>query len=325
MVCYVRRRFISALALSLAGFAPAHAQDTYPSKPIKIIVATAPGGATDLTARLLGQKMSLGLGQPVIIDNKPGANSIIGTDFVAKSAPDGHTLLMIDRGTISINPSLYTKLPYDTMKDLTFVGVATDAPYVLIVNPSLGVKTAAELIALAKTKELKYGSFGVGSMAQLNLEAFSQKVGIKMLHVPYKGASPAVTAVVSGEVNLAVATLPSSLGFIKEGKALAIAVGTDKRLPQLPDVPTTSEAGLGGDTILPVFFGLVAPAGTPPAVIARLNTEMKAALASPEIAEKLLAAGVIPAGSTPETMAATITADIPRFRALVDAIGIKPE
>jgi tripartite-type tricarboxylate transporter receptor subunit TctC len=319
-----RRTLITALAAA-AWAAPATAQDAYPSKPIKIIVATAPGGATDLTARLIGQKMSASMGQPVVVDNKPGANSIIGTDAVAKATPDGYTVLMIDRGTISINPSLYVKLPYDTLKDLAYIGVATDAPYVLVVNPSLGVKTVADLIALAKTKELSYGSFGVGSMAQLNLEAFAQKGGIKMLHVPYKGASPAVGAVVSGEVSLAVATLPSSLGFIKEGRVIPLAVGSDKRLPQLPDVPTAVEAGLAADTILPVFFGLVAPAGTPAPVIAKLNAELKKALADPEVATKLTAAGLVPTGTSPEEMTSTITGDITRFGALVKSIGITPE
>jgi tripartite-type tricarboxylate transporter receptor subunit TctC len=319
-----RRTLIGALAVAtLIG--PAHAQDVYPSKPIKIIVATAPGGATDLTARLIGQKMSASMGQPVVVDNKPGANSIIGTDAVAKAAPDGYTVLMIDRGTISINPSLYVKLPYDTLKDLAYVGIATDAPYVLVVNPTLGVKTVAELIALAKTKELSYGSFGVGSMAQLNLEAFAQKGGIKMLHVPYKGASPAVGAVVSNEVSLAVATLPSSLGFIKEGRVIPLAVGSARRLAQLPDVPTAVEAGLAADTILPVFFGLVAPAGTPAPIIAKLNAELKNALADPEVATKLMAAGLVPTGTSPEEMTSTITADITRFGALVKSIGIKPE
>jgi tripartite-type tricarboxylate transporter receptor subunit TctC len=324
----VRLAMVAASALAVTawpGVLPANAQDAYPSKPIKIIVATAPGGATDLTARLLAQKMSASMGQPVIVDNKPGANSIIGTDAVAKAPADGYTVLMIDRGTISINPSLYVKLPYDTLKDLAYIGIATDAPYVLVVNPTLGVKTVAELIALAKTKELSYGSFGIGSMAQLNLESFAQKGGIKMLHVPYKGASPAVGAVVSNEVALAVATLPSSLGFIKEGRVIPLAVGSDKRLPQLPDVPTAMEAGLAVDTILPVFFGLVAPAGTPPAVIAKLNAELKTALADPDVAAKLTAAGLVPTGTTPEAMASTITADIERFGALVKLIGIKPE
>ena len=244
---------------------------------------------------------------------------------MAKAAPDGYTVLMIDRGTISINPSLYVKLPYDTLKDLAYIGIATDAPYVLVVNPSLGVKTVAELMALAKTKSLSYGSFGVGSMAQLNLESLAQRGGIKMLHVPYKGAAPAVAAVVSGEVGLAVATLPSSLGFIKEGRVIALAVGADKRMSQLPDVPTTVEAGLAADTILPVFFGLVAPAGTPAPVIAKLNAELKKALADPEVAAKLTAAGLVPTGTSPEAMTSTIAADITRFGTLVKSIGIKPE
>jgi tripartite-type tricarboxylate transporter receptor subunit TctC len=323
------RRTIIALA-ALAAAAPClaglgYAQEAYPSKPIKIIVATAPGGATDLTARLIGQKMSAALGQPVIVENKAGANSIIGTDALAKSPPDGYTLLLIDRGTIGINPSLYLKLPYDTLKDFAHVGIATEGPYVLVVNPALGVKTVAELLALAKTKELSYGSFGIGSMAQLNIESFAQKGGVKLLHVPYKGASPAVAAVVSGEVALAVATLPSSLGFIKEGRVIAVAVGSEKRLPQLPDVPTEAEAGIGANTLLPVFFGLAAPAGTPEPVIARLNAELKAALAAPEVIEKLSASGLVPTGGTPAAMAATIAKDMDHFGALVKSIGIKPE
>jgi len=302
-------------------------QAAYPDKPIKLVVAVAPGGASDLTGRTLAQKMGELLGQPVVVENKPGANGAIGADTVAKAAPDGYTILLTDRGSLTVNPALYAKLSYDPLKDFSYIGIATDGPYVLVANPKLNVTTLAELVALAKAKPgtLYYSSFGIGSMAQLNLEALNQKMGIDLTHVPYKGASPAAQAVVAGEVGVTIAAVPAVQGFIKDGRLRALAVGSEKRFSVLPDVPTMTEAGASNDILLPTYFALLAPPKTSPAIIAKLNDAMKTALADPVVAERLAAAGLVSVGSTPEAMAASIKQDLPRFSALVKSIGIKPE
>jgi tripartite-type tricarboxylate transporter receptor subunit TctC len=299
----------------------------YPTKPIKLVVPFSPGGASDLTARTLAQKMSESMGQSIIVDNKPGANGVLGIDVVLQSQPDGYTILLTDRGSLTINPSLYAKLSYDPLKDFSYIGIATDGPYVLVANPKLNVKTVQELVALSKSKPgtINYSSFGIGSMAQLNLEAFNHKMGTDMLHVPYKGASPAAQAVVAGDVGVTIAAVPAVQAFIKDGRLRALAVGSDKRFAVLPDVPTMTEAGAGNDILLPTYFALLAPANTPAAVVAKLNAELKKALADPAVADRLAGAGLVPVGSTPEAMAASVKQDLPRFAALVKQIGIKPE
>ena len=320
---------VNLLVLFLAALWPAAGAlaQTYPAKPIRLVVPFSPGGAADLTARTLGQKMGDLLGQPIVIDNKPGANGVLGIDAVAKAAPDGYTILLTDRGSLAVNPSLYTKLPYDPLKDFAHIGIVTDGPYVLVANPKLDVKTPQELVALSKAKPgtLSYASYGVGSMAQLNLEAFNQQMGTDMLHVPYKGAGPAAQAAVAGEVGVTIAAVPAVQGFIKDGRLRALAVGSDKRFAVLPDVPTMKELGAPGDILVPTYFALLAPAGTPPAIVAKLNAEMKKAIADGGVAEKLAGAGLIPQGGTPEAMAASLKQDVPRFAELVKKIGIKPE
>ena len=300
---------------------------TYPTKPIRLVVPFSPGGASDLTARTVAQKMSEQMGQTIVVDNKPGANGVLGMDIVAKAPPDGYTLLLTDRGSLTVNPWLYQKLPYDVQKAFAFVGIITDGPYVLVANPKLGVSTVKELVALSKSKPgtVNYASYGIGSMAQLNLEAFNQKMGTDMLHVPYKGASPAAQAAVSGEVGVTISTVPAVQGFIKDGRLRALAVGAEKRFPTLPDVPTMQEAGASNDILVPTYFALLAPAGTPPAIVARLNEEMKKAVADQHVTERLGGAGLLPVGSSPEQMAASVKSDLPRFQTLVKSIGIKPE
>jgi tripartite-type tricarboxylate transporter receptor subunit TctC len=317
---------ILALATALVT-GTAIGQATYPDKPIKLVVPFAPGGASDLTGRTLAQKMGDLMGQPVVVENKPGANGAIGTELVSKAAPDGYTILLTDRGSLTVNPALYAKLPYDPVKDFSYIGIATDGPYVLVVNSKLNVNTLAEFVALAKAKPatLYYSSFGIGSMAQLNIEALNQKFGIDLTHVPYKGASPAAQAVVAGEVSVTIAAVPAVQGFIKDGRLRALAVGSEKRFAVLPDVPTMAEAGAANDILLPTYFALLAPPKTPAAIIAKLNEAMKSALADPVVAERLAAAGLVSVGSTPEAMAASIKQDLPRFAALVKSIGIKPE
>ena len=314
------------LLAALSSAAGALAQ-TYPAKPIRLVVPFPPGGAADLTARTLGQKMGDQLGQPIVIENKPGANGVLGIDTVAKSAPDGYTIVLTDRGSLAVNPSLYAKLPYDPLKDFAYIGIVTDGPYVLVANPKLDVKTPQELVALSKAKPgtLSYASYGVGSMPQLNLEAFNQQMGTDMLHVPYKGAGPAAQAAVAGDVSVTIAAVPAVQGFIKDGRLRALAVGSDKRFAVLPDVPTMKELGAPGDILVPTYFALLAPAGTPPAIVEKLNAEMKKAIADSVVAERLSGAGLLPQGGTPEAMAASLKQDVPRFAELVKKIGIKPE
>jgi tripartite-type tricarboxylate transporter receptor subunit TctC len=319
----------SLFALSVAIPAmPVHAESSsYPDRPIRLVVPFPPGGGADTTARMLAQKMSARLGQPIAVENKPGANGLIGTDAVAKAAPDGYTILMTDRGALGINPSLYAKLPYDPCKDFAHIGIATDGPYVLVVSSTLPVQSLGELIAFARSKPgaLRYGSYGVGSMAQLNIEALARAAGITLQHIPYKGAPPAVQAVVTGEVDLTIASPPSLLGFIKEGRLRALAVGSDTRLALLPDVPTMKEAGLASQPLIPTYFALSAPAGTPPAIVARLNEELRRALRSPDVADKLRASGLVPDGGSPAAMTHIVAEDVKHFAVLVKEVGIRPE
>jgi tripartite-type tricarboxylate transporter receptor subunit TctC len=276
---------------------------------------------------MLAQKMGERLGQPMVVENKPGANGLVGTDAVAKAAPDGYTILMTDRGALGINPSLYARLPYDPRKDFAHIGIATEGPYVLVVSSALPVKSLADLVALARAKPggLRYGSYGVGSMAQLNIEALARAEGITLQHIPYKGAPPAVAAVVAGQVDLTIASPPSLLGFIKDGRLHALAVGSDRRLALLPEVPTTKEAGVSGEPLIPTFFALSAPAGTPPAIVDRLNAELRHALAQPDVDARLHTAGLVPIGSSPAAMTRIVAHDVDRFAALVKDIGIAPE
>ncbi len=321
---------LAALAISALVQTPAAAQTAdaaWPSRALKLVIAFPPGAGADLTGRTVAQKVSESLGQPVVVDNRGGANGIVGTDLVAKSAPDGYTLLLTDRGALGINPSLYKKLPYDPLKDFAYVSIATLGPYVLAINASVPAKSFQEFVALAKSKPgaINYASFGVGSMAQLNLEALKARMGIDLTHVPYKGGAPAVAAVVAGEVGATVVTAPSLLGHIKEGRVRALVIGSARRSPLLPDVPTLAEVGGGEDTLVPTFFGFAAATGTPRALVNRLSGEIRKALSGKDVADKLASVGLDAWGSTPEEMTSTVTGDVARFARLVKAIGIQPE
>jgi tripartite-type tricarboxylate transporter receptor subunit TctC len=311
-------------------FGAAFAQD-FPSRPIRLVVSFTPGGGADFTARTVGQKMSELLGQPVVVENKPGANGLVGCEAVAKSAPDGYTMLETDRGALGVNPSLYKKLPYDPLSDFEYVGIVTTAPYVLVIDARLPAKTLAEYVKLAKARpgSLNYGSYGIASMAQLNVEALKAKMGIDLVHVPYKGAGPAVQAVVAGEASLTIASPAAVLGFIRDGRLRALAIGEKRRSPLLPAVPTLAEAGaqfrLDDDTLAPTYFAFALPAKTPRAIARKLHDAKRRAAHSPEVAEKLSAAGLDPTGGTGEELAALVARDIPRFRRIIQNIGIQPE
>ena len=306
---------------------PVLAQEPYPSRPIRLIVSFTPGGGADLTARVVGQKMGEAMKQPFVVENRPGANGSIGAAAVASATPDGYTMLLTDRGALGVNPSLYKKLAYDPTRDFEYVGIVTTAPYVLVSDPRLPATTLRELIDLAKRTpgKVNYASFGIASMAHLNLEALKSRTGIDIVHVPYKGAGPAVQGVVAGEAGLTIASPAAVLGFVREGRLRALAIGAKQRSALLPDVPTLAEAGTDEDVLASTYFAFALPAGTPRAIVERLHAEMKSALLAPEVADRLNKAGLEPTGGTPQALQETVRRDIPRFRRIIQDVGIQPE
>jgi tripartite-type tricarboxylate transporter receptor subunit TctC len=307
--------------------APVLGQDGYPSRPIRLIVSFTPGGGADLTARTVGQKMGEALHQPVVVENRPGANGLVGAGAVASASPDGYTLLLTDRGALGINPSLYRKLPYDPLRDFEYVGVVTVASYVLVSDPRLPARTLTELVKLAKAQagKLNYASFGVASMAHLNIEALKARLGLDLTHVPYKGAGPAVQGVVAGEAAITIASPAGVLGFVRDGRLRALAIGARQRSALLPDVPTLAEAGGEEDLLAPTYFAFALPAGTPRTVLDTLHREMRRALNAPDVASRLNAAGLEPTGGSGAELLELVKRDIPRFRKLIEDIGIPPE
>jgi tripartite-type tricarboxylate transporter receptor subunit TctC len=314
----------AALLAVLALTATGAAAQTYPTKPIRLVVPFPAGGTTDILAREVGQRLSTSLGQPVVIDNRPGAAGNIGSELVAKSAPDGYTLLMATVGTHAINPSLYAKLPYDHVADFAPVILVASVPNVLEVTPSLPVNSVADLIKLAKEKpgQINFASSGSGTSIHLSGELFKTMAGVDMTHVPYKGSAPALADLIGGQVQVMFDNLPSSLPQIKAGKLRAIAVTSAQRAPALPNVPTIAESGLPGFEASS-WFGVVAPAGTPPAIVARLNADLNLWLQTPDAREKLLAQGAAAAGGSPEQFATHIRAETEKWAKVVKASGAK--
>ena len=316
------KRFVVTLVLALFAGA-AMAQSTYPQKSIRIIVGYTPGGATDIVARILAAKLQEALGQSVIVENKPGAGSNIGSEYVAKSAPDGYTLLVGSIANAS-NMVAYKNLNYDTLRDLVPVSQLMSAPSILAVHPSFPAKNLPELIALAKREpgRYAYASTGSGGSPHLAGELLKLRAGIDLIHVPYKGAAPAMSDLLGGQVHMAFQTALSAVPHLQSGQLRAIAVAANKRLAQLPNVPTMAEAGLA-EVEVSSWNGLFAPARTPPEIVARLHAETAKALAAPEVREKLLAQGAEPIGSSPEEFRAYIRAEIDKWGKVVRASGLR--
>ena len=314
--------FCYALAFSMGAIA----QSAYPSKPIRIIVPFPPGGGNDVIARVVAQKLSDKFGQQVVVDNRAGANGIVGLQALMQSAPDGYTLAVAAAGPMAVNPSLYQKLPYDPIKDFSPITNLVNFPLLLVTHPSVPAKTTNELVALAKAKprQLFFASPGSGNSGHLAGELFNSMANVQTVHVPYKGQGPALSDLIAGQVQMLYSSIPSVLPQVRSGQLNAIAVGSAKRLASLPDIPTISESGVPGYEAYS-WVGLVAPAKTPRDIIQKLYGEIADILRQKDVAEKLLGQGAIPIGDTPEQFAQYIRAEIDKWGAVVRSANIKAD
>ena len=301
------------------------AAQNYPARPIRFIVPFAPGGGTDILARLLAQRLYEPLGQPVIVDNRGGAGGVIGAELAAKAPADGHTIVLGSPGPLTINPNLQ-RVPYDTLRDFAPIALAQISPFVLLVHPSVPANSVKDLIALAKAKpgSLNYGSAGTGSVSHFSTEQFKALAGVDVVHVPYKGAGPYLIDLVGGRLQMAFENLPTVWPHVRSSKLRLLAVGTKSRSALLPDVPTVAEAGVPGYESS-TAFGVLAPARTPAAAIARLNKELVKILHGPDIKEKMKAEGVEAVGGTPQEYAAHLKEELARYGRIVKSAGIKLE
>jgi tripartite-type tricarboxylate transporter receptor subunit TctC len=300
-------------------------KSAYPTKPIRLIVPLTAGGPTDILARIIAGPLAGPLGQQVIVDNRPGAGGNIGAEIAAKSPPDGYTLFMGTSGPLSINSSLYPKLAFDPIRDFAPVILAASAPFIVIAHPSVQANSMKELIALAKAKpgQLNYGSVS-GSASHLSTELFKMMAGVNIVHIPYKGAAPATTDVMAGQIQMSFASTPGSIPVVKAGKVKALGVTSAKRIAKLPDVPTVDEAALPGYEAS-VWYGVVAPTGTPREIVQRLNTEIARIIADPAQRERMVAGDFEPTTSKPEQFAAFIKSETVKWGKVVKASGAKPE
>ena len=312
---------LAALCLSILGRAPALAQVEYPTRPIRIVVGFTPGGGNDIIARIFGQKLSESLGQPVIIENKPGAGAILATEYVARSAPDGYTLLVGASGAMVINPAVYEKLSYDTMRDFKPVSELGSFPLILIVNAASPIKSLAELVAYAKANPDKANYSSSSAAFQLATELFKQKTGVPMQMIPYKGANDSVTAVISGDVTATIADAGPVTGQVNGGKARALAVAAPKRAESLPDVPTMKEAGADVEAVL--WSGIFVPAATPPEIVSRLEAEFIRIAKLPDVVSRLKLLNIDSVGNSAEEFSRIIAADLERWKAVARAGNIK--
>jgi len=314
---------LAVMAWAVVTSVPAAAQ-SFPARPAKLVVPFPPGGPLDATGRAIAQKLTELWGQSVIVENKPGAGGNIGADFVAKSAPDGYTVVMGALSTHAVNPSLYSKMPYDAQKDFAPITLVAITPNVLVVNPSLPVHSVRELIAYAKANpgKLSFGSGSTGSAGHLAGELFKVDAGVDMVHIPYKGAAPATQALLAGDTQLMFDNLANAMAQVKGGKLRALAVTTAQRSKLAPDLPTMAEAGLAGFDIS-TWFGLLAPAGTPPEVIARWNADVTRILNAPEMRERLAAQGAEAAPDSPAEFTRFIGGELSKYARIVKASGAK--
>jgi tripartite-type tricarboxylate transporter receptor subunit TctC len=322
-ILQIARGLCAALALAASALALGQA---YPAKPIRLVVPFPPGGAVDFYARVVQQPLTEMLGQPVVIENKAGASGMVGAELVARSAPDGYTLLLGNIASLAINVGIYPKMPYDPLKDLTPVIRTVDVNYVLVVHPSVPVKTVAELIAYAKANpgKLAYGSAGSGSLPHLGMELFKAQTGTDLIHVPYKGGGPMVTDLLGGTIQVVIGDQANLMPHVPTGKLRALAVATTKRSPNAPDLPTIAESGVPGFDAT-AWQGLAGPAGLPPEVVKRLNETFNKVMAMPAVREKLVGGGLEPVGGTPEQFGAFIGSEIAKWTKIAKDVGAKAE
>ena len=315
------------LAIGVLSLWPATAlTQAYPSKPIRIIVPFPAGGGVDYIGRIVGKGISERLGQQVVIDNRPGASAIIGVEAVKGSAPDGYTIAAASAGPLAINPHIFAKLPYDTLRDLTPIANMTSFPYLLVTHPSLPVKNVKELIALARAKpgEITYSSPGTGNGQHLATALFASMAKVNILHIPYKGTAPSVVAVVSGEAQLTHSSIPTILPHVRSGRVRALGVATLRRIPALQEFPTIAEAGLPGFEASG-WAGMVGPANLPREIVQRLNAAILDTLKQKDVIERMLKDGAVPAPSSPEEFAAYLKAELRKWGEVVKLANVKPE
>jgi tripartite-type tricarboxylate transporter receptor subunit TctC len=320
----MKRVLLSIVALALLGIGAA-AADSYPSRPIKLIVPTSPGGPMDILARLVGAKLYAAWGQPVIVESKPGAGAIVGLDFLSHQPADGYTISMFDLGS-PIVVSLYPKLPFDLVRDFRPVALVARSPFILTVNPAVPARSLAEFIALAKAKphQLSFGSAGVGVTSHLAFELLCRLAGIDLVHVPYKGQAPATTDLLAGHIQALFMNPINGLPQVREGRLRALAISTATRSPAAPEIPPVAEAGVPGFDVF-IWFGITAPAGTPPAILAQLAAEIARIQAMPEIVQRLAELGADPVVEGPAALAARVDADIVRWAAVIKAAKVTIE
>lgn len=327
MTSSVRRHWcaaITALGVAVACLAsPVLAADTWPSKPVKIVVPSPPGDGSDLTARVVADKLQAAFGQPFIVENKPGAGGVVAAEQVAHSAPDGYTLIMGNAGSHGINAAVYTHLSYDAVASFTPISLISYSPNVLVVNPASPIHTVKDLIDAARAKPgaIDFASGGQGSSAHMSMELFKYLTKTDLHHIPYKGATPALTDIIAGTVPLGFFNLPPAMGHIHSGKVRALAVTTAERWPALPDVPTVAEAGVPGfETV--AWFGLLAPAATPKPIIDRLAAEIRKIVAMPDVKARIEATGAKEVGSTPDEFAKRIHDDVTKWKRVAAAANV---
>jgi tripartite-type tricarboxylate transporter receptor subunit TctC len=318
---------VSALALAAAALAAlsAYAQQGYPARAIRLVVPSAPGGGTDITARIMAPKLTEYFGQQVVVENRAGAATMIGGELVARAAPDGYTLLM-GISTLAINPAMYRRMAYDALKDFAPVSQVVTLSNVLVVHPSLPARSVKELVALAKARpgQLHFASAGVGTNPHLSHELFLAMTGISMVHVPYKGSGQGIIDVLAGHVPVMTPAVPTALNYIRAGRLRALGVTGAKRSSAAPEIPTIAEAGVPGYEATQ-WFGIVAPAGTPRAIVERWHRETVRALKDSEVRDRLVADGADPVGSSPEEFAAYLRSETEKWAKVVKSVGIKPE